>query len=82
MEIELIITLCIIGGVFYTAIFTAIETMVVTSLTVSDIPLMIPNVLREITEMNKFGCWCTAIFIRLLNPIASIVYFIYWIFHI
>ena len=41
-----------------------------------------PKVLHSITNMNKFGCWCTAIFIRLINPVWSIVYFVYYIFHI
>lgn len=41
-----------------------------------------PKVLQTISNMNEFGCWCTAIFIRLINPVWSIVYFVYYIFHI
>lgn len=45
-----------------------------------------PNYIYENTEMNIVGCYITSIFLMCLMPLyclpASIIYLIYWLFHI
>lgn len=45
-----------------------------------------PNYIYENTEMNIIGCYITSIFLVCLMPLyclpASIIYLIYWLFHI
>lgn len=45
-----------------------------------------PNHIYENTEMNIIGCYITSIFLMCLMPLyclpASIIYLIYWLFHI
>lgn len=77
MDTFSIIILSIFGGIIYTFIITYLEYSFDESKCV-----ITPWILRDYSTMNWFGCWFLAIIIRILNPVWSVMYFIYWITHI
>lgn len=75
--------LSIAGCIIYTAIFIVVEFAICDyKEPEGNIGLVTPYILSVRTEMNKFGCWFWAILIRILNPVWSVIGFVYWITHI
>lgn len=48
----------------------------------NDVLAITPWTLKKYTKLNWFGCWLCAVIVRILNPIWSIIYFVYWTTHI
>ena len=75
----------IFGIVLYTIIFFTMEGSWLYNRAHPEEPehcYITPYILHRYTEMNWFGCWFVAIFVRLLNPVESIICFLHYICHV